>query len=138
MYAGSNITSSLDFCNAVSFQSPCTGRARMYTYPTTCSQQFILKLCQFAPLGLKVEKQKYIRILCMTYLDLGMGEETMQIFSVQPSPKPRRKRIDYELYNYCATCGVKYSKIVLRCLDCNQRVRSTGWHRSNMADMKRV
>ena len=31
-----------------------------------------------------------------------MGMETKQIFSIPPNPKPRKKRVDHEINNYCA------------------------------------
>jgi hypothetical protein len=30
-----------------------------------------------------------------------MRTETKQIFSIPPNPKPRKKRVDYEINNYC-------------------------------------
>jgi len=67
-----------------------------------------------------------------------MGVETKQIFSVHSNPKQRRKRIDYDVHNYCATCGIKYSKDVLRCSDCKHRIRTTGWHSRKEVDLKRI
>jgi hypothetical protein len=75
----------------------------------------------------------------MVGLSLKIGMETKQIiFSVQPSPKQRRKRIDYEIHNYCATCRITYPKNILRCSDCKHRIRTTGWHRSKVVDKKRI
>ena len=31
---------------------------------------------------------------------------------------------NYELYNYCLTCKLRYEKTILRCKECNRRVRS--------------
>ena len=61
-----------------------------------------------------------------------MGMVTRQIFSVHPNPKPRRKRIDYAIHNYCATGGIKW------CSDCNHRIRTTGEHSRKEVDKKRV
>jgi len=66
-----------------------------------------------------------------------MRTERKQALSVQASHMPRR-RLDYGIYNYCATCKIKYPKDILRCVDCNYRVRTTGWHRSKVADKKRI
>ena len=67
-----------------------------------------------------------------------MGTVTKQIFSIPPNPAPRKKRVDYEINNYCATCGIKYPKNVLRCSDCNHRIRTTGWHSRKEADKKKI
>ena len=40
---------------------------------------------------------------------MSMGSK--QVLSVQ-SPMPR-KRLDYEIYNYCATCKIKYPKDIV-------------------------
>ena len=47
-------------------------------------------------------------------------------------------RIDYNFFNYCSICELKYPKEVLRCKDCNQKVRIRPWHRSKPADLKRI
>ena len=52
------------------------------------------------------------------------------------SPSP--SRVDYNFFNYCSTCELKYPKEVLRCHDCNQKVRTTPWHRSEKIDKKRI
>jgi len=52
--------------------------------------------------------------------------------------KPIPSRIDYNFFNYCSTCEVKYPKQVLRCKDCNQKVRTRPWHRSKIIDRKRI
>lgn len=49
-----------------------------------------------------------------------------------------RGRIDYNLFNYCATCRYKLPKEILRCPDCRQKVRTRPWHRPKMVDLKRV
>jgi len=48
--------------------------------------------------------------------------------------KSVRGRIDYELFNYCATCGYKLPKEMLRCPDCRQKVRTRPWHRPKFVD----
>ncbi len=52
--------------------------------------------------------------------------------------KPIPSRIDYNFFNYCSTCELKYPKQVLRCKDCNQKVRTRPWHRSKTIDRKRI
>ena len=52
--------------------------------------------------------------------------------------KPIRCRIDYNFFNYCATCNLKYSKEVLRCPDCKQKVRTRPWHRSKVVQVRRI
>ena len=47
-------------------------------------------------------------------------------------------RIDYNFFNYCSTCELKYPKQILRCKDCNQKVRTRPWHRSKIIDRKRI
>ena len=44
----------------------------------------------------------------------------------------------YTFQNYCATCGYKLPKEILRCPDCKQKVRTKPWHRPKIIDMKRV
>ena len=48
------------------------------------------------------------------------------------------KRIDYNYFNYCSTCELKYPKEILRCKDCNQKNRFKPWHRSKILDSKRI
>jgi hypothetical protein len=52
--------------------------------------------------------------------------------------KPIPSRIDYNFFNYCSTCELKYPKQILRCYDCNQKVRTRPWHRSKIIDRKRI
>ena len=47
-------------------------------------------------------------------------------------------RIDYNFFNYCSICELKYPKQILRCRDCNQKVRTRPWHRSKIIDRKRI
>jgi len=52
--------------------------------------------------------------------------------------KPIPSRIDYNLFNYCSICELKYPKQILRSRDCNQKVRTRPWHRSKIIDRKRI
>ena len=52
--------------------------------------------------------------------------------------KPIPSRIDYNFYNYCSICELKYPKEILRCKDCKQKVRTRPWHRSKIIDQKRI
>ena len=52
--------------------------------------------------------------------------------------KSVRGRVDYNLFNYCATCGFKLPKEMMRCPDCRQKVRTRPWHRPKVIDMKRI
>ena len=52
--------------------------------------------------------------------------------------KPIPSRIDYNFFNYCSICELKYPKQILRCKDCNQKVRTRPWHRSKIIDRKRI
>ena len=52
--------------------------------------------------------------------------------------KPIPSRIDYKFFNYCSICELKYPKQILRCRDCNQKVRTRSWHRSKIIDRKRI
>jgi hypothetical protein len=52
--------------------------------------------------------------------------------------KPVHGRIDYALFNYCAPCGYKLPKDMLRCPECNQKVRTRPWHRPKEVDEKRI
>jgi hypothetical protein len=44
-----------------------------------------------------------------------MSTGSKQVLCVQ-SPMPR-KNLDYEVYNYCATCKIKYPKDILKLWD---------------------
>jgi hypothetical protein len=50
--------------------------------------------------------------------------------------KPMPSRLDYRIFNFCATCNLKFTKEVLRCPDCKQ-VRVKPWHRSKITEHKR-
>ena len=52
--------------------------------------------------------------------------------------RPIPSRIDYNFFNYCSICELKYPKQILRCKDCNQKVRTRPWHRSKIIDRKRI
>jgi len=52
--------------------------------------------------------------------------------------KPIPSRVDYNFFNYCSTCAIKYSKEIFRCKECNQKVRTRPWHRSKLEEWKRV
>ena len=51
--------------------------------------------------------------------------------------KPIPSRLDYRIFNFCATCNLKFSKEVIRCPDCKQKVRVKPWHRSKIIEHKR-
>lgn len=57
---------------------------------------------------------------------------------IENKVKPVPSRIDYNFFNYCSICELKYPKQVLRCRDCNQKVRTRPWHRSKVVDRKRI
>jgi len=52
--------------------------------------------------------------------------------------RPIPSRVDYRFFNYCSTCAIKYSKEILRCKECNQKVRTKPWHRSKLIVWKRI
>ena len=52
--------------------------------------------------------------------------------------KPTPSRIDYNFFNYCSICELKYPKEILRCKDCRQKIRVKPWHRSKILDSKRI
>lgn len=52
--------------------------------------------------------------------------------------KPIPSRVDYNFFNYCSICELKYPKQILRCRDCNQKLRTRPWHRSKIIDRKRI
>ncbi len=59
-------------------------------------------------------------------------------FPSENKVKPIPSRIDYNFFNYCSICELKYPKQTLRCRDCNQKVRTRPWHRSKIIDRKRI
>jgi DNA-directed RNA polymerase subunit RPC12/RpoP len=80
-------------------------------------------------------------------LEISNGNDKMQKLSTNNSTaittflsktKPMPARLDYRIFNYCATCNLKFSKEVLRCPDCKQKVRVKPWHRSKIIEHKRI
>jgi len=47
-------------------------------------------------------------------------------------------RIDYSVFNYCATCEFRLPKVILRCPECRQKVRIRPWHRPKIVDIRRI
>jgi DNA-directed RNA polymerase subunit RPC12/RpoP len=79
-------------------------------------------------------------------LEISNGNDKMQTLNTNNSTamttflsktKPMPARLDYRIFNYCATCNLKFSKEVLRCPDCKQKVRVKPWHRSKIIEHKR-
>ena len=52
--------------------------------------------------------------------------------------KPIPSRVDYNFFNYCSQCDLKFPKYVVRCTECNQKVRTKPWHRSKILQFKRI
>lgn len=79
---------------------------------------------------------------CDTVLDSSKDEKVLSSSTVNSADKSKAKlvpsRIDYNFFNYCSTCELKYPKQTLRCNDCNQKVRTRPWHRSKIIDRKRI
>lgn len=79
---------------------------------------------------------------CDTVLDSSKDEKVLSSSTVNSADKSKAKlvpsRIDYNFFNYCSTCELKYPKQTLRCKDCNQKVRTRPWHRSKIIDRKRI
>jgi hypothetical protein len=77
-----------------------------------------------------------------TVLESGKDEKVLSQRTVNSIDISRAKlipsRIDYTFFNYCSTCELKYPKQILRCKDCNQKVRTRPWHRSKIIDRKRI
>jgi hypothetical protein len=77
-----------------------------------------------------------------TVLDSSKDEKVLSPVRVNSVDKSQAKlipsRIDYNFFNYCSTCELKYPKQILRCKDCNQKVRTRPWHRSKIIDRKRI
>jgi DNA-directed RNA polymerase subunit RPC12/RpoP len=81
-------------------------------------------------------------------LEIGSNHETRtrttnpnysaSITTLLSKTKPMPSRLDYRIFNFCATCNLKFSKEVLRCPDCNQKVRVKPWHRSKIVEKKRI
>ena len=81
-------------------------------------------------------------IFCDTVLESSKDKKVLSQSRVNSVDKSQAKlipsRIDYNFFNYCSTCELKYPKQILRCKDCNQKVRTRPWHRSKMIDRKRI
>ena len=79
---------------------------------------------------------------CDTVLESSKDEKVLSQIRVNSIDKSQTKlipsRIDYNFFNYCSTCELKYPKQILRCKDCNQKVRTRPWHRSKIIDRKRI
>ena len=79
---------------------------------------------------------------CDTVLESSKDKKVLSQSRVNSVDKSQAKlipsRIDYNFFNYCSTCELKYPKQILRCMDCNQKVRTRPWHRSKMIDRKRI
>lgn len=76
-------------------------------------------------------------------LAVSQNDKCLTVNPVKPKRrkvqrKPIPSRIDYNFFNYCSTCELKYPKLVLRCKDCNQKVRTRPWHRSRAVDRRRI
>ena len=61
-----------------------------------------------------------------------------ELINEERKVKPIPSRVDYNFCNYCSTCALKYSKNLLRCKECNQKLRTKPWHRSKIIDWKRI
>jgi hypothetical protein len=81
-------------------------------------------------------------ILYDTVVESCQDEKVLSPSRVKSVNKSQTKlipsRIDYNFFNYCSTCELKYPKQILRCKDCNQKVRTRPWHRSKIIDRKRI
>jgi len=79
---------------------------------------------------------------CDTVLKSSKDEKVLSQSRVNSIDKSQAKlipsRIDYNFFNYCSTCELKYPKQILRCKDCKQKVRTRPWHRSKIIDRKRI
>ena len=79
---------------------------------------------------------------CDTVLESSKDDKVLSQSKVNSIDISRTKlipsRIDYNFFNYCSTCEMKYPKQILRCKDCNQKVRTRPWHRSKIIDSKRI
>ena len=71
----------------------------------------------------------------MTYLS---NQNSSRLHFEDKIGKTIASRIDYNYFNYCSTCELKYTKVVIRCQECQQKVRTIPWPRSKVADRKRI
>ena len=76
--------------------------------------------------------------LLESYQDKNSLSSDLENFPTENKVKPIPSRIDYNFFNYCSICELKYPKQILRCRDCNQKVRTRPWHRSKIIDRKRI
>lgn len=78
---------------------------------------------------------------CDTVLKSSKDEKVLSSSTINVDKSQAKlipSRIDYNFFNYCSTCELKYPKQILRCKDCNQKVRTRPWHRSKIIDRKRI
>ena len=61
------------------------------------------------------------------------GKQFIKTPALTPSPS----RIDYNFFNYCSVCELKYPKEVVSCEDCKQKVLTRPWHQSKNIAQKR-
>ena len=73
-----------------------------------------------------------------SYQDKKSLSSDLLNFLTENKMKPIPSRIDYNFFNYCSICELKYPKQILRCRDCNQKVRTRPWHRSKIINRKRI
>ncbi|HEY9385477.1 MAG TPA: hypothetical protein VIP70_00415 [Nitrososphaeraceae archaeon] len=66
------------------------------------------------------------------------ANNTAVITTYLSTTKPIPSRLDYRIFNFCATCNLKFTKEVLRCPECKQKVRVKPWHRSKIIEHKRI
>jgi DNA-directed RNA polymerase subunit RPC12/RpoP len=66
------------------------------------------------------------------------ANNTAVITTLLSKAKPIPSRLDYRIFNFCATCNLKFTKEVLRCPECKQKVRVKPWHRSKTVEHKRI
>jgi hypothetical protein len=95
---------------------------------------------QVSPLSddmLKCKATMYHPILESYQNETSLTSDTVNSLT-KNKRKPIPSRIDYNFFNYCSICELKYPKQVLRCRDCNQKVRTRPWHRSKIIDQKRI
>ena len=79
---------------------------------------------------------------CDTVLKSSKDEKVLLQSRINSVNKSQAKlipsRIDYNFFNYCSTCELKYPKEILSCKDCRQKIRIKPWHRSKILDSKRI
>ncbi len=85
-----------------------------------------------------LEDSFYDTRLAVSQNDKSLRPSLVKPMGTKVQTKPISSRIDYNFYNYCSTCELKYPKLVLRCKDCKQKVRTRPWHRSMVVDQRRI